>query len=183
MWAAQDAKSRPWTKKTPFKVCRAFARTLGIPATLRPLTSYVPTSNELTPEILDFLTVGTRTGKLAYTAGDGRPLVAPIWFTIDDGDVVFNTGSTTAKGKSLQRDGRVALAVDLVEPPYAFVQIQGTVEISRVVTDARRIATLLGARYMGAERAEEYGARNGVPGELTVRIKASKVISVFDMTA
>ncbi len=142
----------------------------------------MPTANELTAEIIDFLTVGTRTGKLAYTASDGRPLVAPVWFTIDGGDIVFNTGSTTAKSKSLQRDGRVALTVDLEAPPYAFVQVQGTVEISHDPVEARRIATILGERYMGAERAAEYGARNGVPGELTVRIKASKVNSNFNLT-
>ncbi len=35
---------------------------------------------------------------------------------------------------------------------------------------------------MGAERAEEFGKRNGVPGELTVRIRPTKVISLFNAT-
>ncbi len=34
---------------------------------------------------------------------------------------------------------------------------------------------------MGAERAEEYGRRNGVPGELVVRIRPTKVIKAFDV--
>jgi hypothetical protein len=33
---------------------------------------------------------------------------------------------------------------------------------------------------MGAERADEFGKRNGVPGELVVRIKPTKVIADFD---
>jgi PPOX class probable F420-dependent enzyme len=134
------------------------------------------------PEERDFLLTATRTGKLGYTASDGRPLVAPIWFVIDDGDVVFNTRSTTAKGKALARDPRVVLCVDLEEPPYAFVQIQGIAELVDDPAEARRTATLSGARYMGPDRAEEMGERNGVPGELTVRIKATKVVSHFNMT-
>lgn len=138
-------------------------------------------TSELTPEISAFLLEGTRTAKLGYTAADGRPLVAPVWFTLDDGDIVFCTGATTAKGKSLQRDGRVVVCVDLQEPPYAFVQVQGVVELSGDVADSLRISTIVGGRYMGADRAEEFGRRNGVPGELTVRVKATKVISAFNM--
>jgi PPOX class probable F420-dependent enzyme len=147
----------------------------------------MPPENEESPatlsdEVRDFLLTGTRTGKLGYTASDGRPLVAPIWFVIDDGDIVFNTAATTAKGKALARDPRVVLLVDLEEPPYAFVQVQGIAEVIDDVTETRRTATILGGRYMGADRAEEFGKRNAVPGELTVRIKATKVISQFNVS-
>jgi hypothetical protein len=43
------------------------------------------------PEIDAFLAVGTRTGKLAYVGMDGRPLVTPVWFIVEDGCIVFNT--------------------------------------------------------------------------------------------
>ena len=36
-------------------------------------------------------------------------------------------------------------------------------------------------RYMGADRAEEYGRRNGVPGELVVRIRPTKVRKAFKL--
>ena len=49
--------------------------------------------------------------------------------------------------------------------------------------EVRRIATMCGARYMGAERAEEFGARNGVTGELGIWIEPSKVIASLDVTA
>jgi hypothetical protein len=35
---------------------------------------------------------------------------------------------------------------------------------------------------MGAERAEEFGKRNGVPGELVVRLRPVKVLSDFDIS-
>jgi len=40
----------------------------------------------------------------------------------------------------------------------------------------------IGVRYMGAERGEEFGRRNAVPGELLVRLTPAKVIGVGDLT-
>ena len=139
--------------------------------------------DHLSPEAVDFLSAGTRTGKLAWTAADGRPLVAPVWFVVEDGELVFNTGKETAKGRAVRRDPRVAVCVDLEESPYAFVQVQGTATISEDPDELVRTATAIGARYMGADRAEEFGRRNGVPGELVVRLRPTKVNAVFDMTA
>jgi hypothetical protein len=34
---------------------------------------------------------------------------------------------------------------------------------------------------MGAERADEFGTRNGVPGELVVRLRPVKVVAGFDL--
>ena len=134
------------------------------------------------PEISAFLSAGTRTGKLAYNGADGRPLVAPIWFVVEDGVLIFNTGKDTAKGKALARDPRATLCVDLEEAPYAFVQVQGNAELSEDPGELVRTATAIAARYMGAERAEEYGKRNGVPGELVVVLRPTKVIAAFNLT-
>jgi PPOX class probable F420-dependent enzyme len=139
--------------------------------------------DHLSAEAVDFLSAGTRTGKLGWAAADGRPLVAPVWFVVEDGELVFTTGKETAKGRAVRRDPRLAICVDLEQPPYGFVQIQGTATISEDPDELVRTATAIGERYMGAERAEEFGRRNGVPGELVVRLRPTKVISVFDMTA
>jgi len=53
-----------------------------------------------------FLQAGTRTGKLGYIGADGRPLVAPVWFIVEDGCIVFNTGKQTVKGRALAREPR-----------------------------------------------------------------------------
>jgi PPOX class probable F420-dependent enzyme len=139
------------------------------------------------PDVCAFLSHGTRTGKLGWTARDGRPLVAPIWFLLEgegeDSTLVFNTGAETAKGRALARDPRVVLCVDLEEPPFAFVQVQGTVTLSSDPDELLRTATALGARYMGEDRAAEFGQRNAVPGELVVRITPTKVVATLDITA
>lgn len=142
---------------------------------------------DFSPGLRAFLSAGTRTGKLAFTAKDGRPLVAPVWFVVegpdDDPVLVFNTGSTTAKGRALARDPRVALCVDVQEPPYAFAQVQGTVTLSEDPAELVRTATAIGARYMGADRAEEFGRRNGVPGELVVLLRPTRVVADLEVTA
>lgn len=99
------------------------------------------------PEINAFLAAGTRTGKLAYVGMDGRPLVTPVWFIVEDGCIVFNTFRKSAKARALDRDPRVTLCTDLEEPPYAFVQVQGEAELSEDPGELLRIATMIAARY------------------------------------
>jgi PPOX class probable F420-dependent enzyme len=129
----------------------------------------------------DFVMTGTRTGKLAVTRPDGRPHVTPIWFVLDGDDVVLTTDETGVKGKALRRDSRAALCVDHQEPPYSFVLIEGLATLSGDLDELCRWSTVIGGRYMGAERAEEFGARNGVPGELLVRLRITKVVGQNDV--
>jgi PPOX class probable F420-dependent enzyme len=134
------------------------------------------------PGVADFLSQGTRTGKLSWLSASGRPLVAPVWFIVDGDSLVFNTNKDTAKGRALARDPRVSLCVDLEEPPYAFVQVQGEAELSEEPAELLRTATAIAARYMGAGQAEEFGKRNAVPGELVVRLRPARVLVNFDIT-
>jgi PPOX class probable F420-dependent enzyme len=135
------------------------------------------------PEVHNFLSEGTRTGKLAYTNAAGRVLVAPIWYIVEDGDLIFNTGADTVKGKFLVRERQATICVDLEQPPYAFVQVQGTAELSNDPEELLRTATAIAARYVGPDRAEAFGERNAVPGELVVRLRPTKVLAAFDMIA
>lgn len=131
--------------------------------------------------VRDFLMHGTRTGKVAWVAADGAPHVAPIWFVIDGDDIVFNTGADTGKGRALAREGRASLVVDDEAPPYSFVKVDGSITLHDDLDEVRRLATVIGGRYMGLDRAEEFGERNGVPGELVVRLHPSKVTAAFDI--
>jgi PPOX class probable F420-dependent enzyme len=122
------------------------------------------------------------TGKLATVRADGRPHVAPVWYVVDDdGTIVFNTGESTVKGRNLRRDPRVSLCVDDERPPFSFVLLEGIVTLSDDLDEVRRWATRIGGRYMGEDRAEEYGARNGVPGELVARLLPERIVSAMDL--
>jgi PPOX class probable F420-dependent enzyme len=130
-----------------------------------------------------FLSEGTRTGKLATTRADGRPHVAPVWFLLDGNDLVFNTGKDSVKGKSLLRDGRVAVCVDDDRAPYAFALVEGRAVISEEPSAVKEWATRIAARYVGQELAVTYGERNGVAGELLVRVRIAKITAVADLAA
>jgi PPOX class probable F420-dependent enzyme len=129
-----------------------------------------------------FLSHGTRTGKLATVRADGRPHVAPIWFVLDGDDLVFNTGADTLKGNALRRDPRVTICVDDEQPPFAFVMIEGTVTLSDDVDAMLPWSTAIGGRYMGEDRADEFGRRNAVPGELLVRLSPSTIVAKADIS-
>ncbi|MGP4001023.1 PPOX class F420-dependent oxidoreductase [Streptomyces sp. 8N706] len=124
-----------------------------------------------------FVTQGTRTAKLATVRPGGGPHIAPVWFLLDGDDLLFTTGRNTVKGRNLAHDNRVAICMDDDRPPFAFATLFGRAELSGDVPEVRKWATRIAARYMGADRAEEYGARNGVPGELLVRVRIDRAVA------
>ena len=133
-------------------------------------------------EIHDFLVEGQRTAKVATTRADGRPHVAPVWFVLDGDDVVFMTGADTVKGKSLARDPRLSVAVDLEVPPYSFVILEGTATLTEDLEVMLPISLRLARRYVSADQAEQFGRRNAVPGEVLVRMTPTKIVAFADLT-
>ena len=134
-------------------------------------------------EVRAFLLAGTRTGKLATVRKNGRSHVAPIWYDLDGDDLVFMTWHTSVKAKNIQRDLRVSICVDEESPPYSFVIIEGDTTISEDAEERLYWATRIGGRYMGEDHAEAYGRRNGVEGELIVRVSPTKIIAKRNVSA
>ncbi|MET7365810.1 PPOX class F420-dependent oxidoreductase [Streptomyces sp. NPDC005566] len=130
-----------------------------------------------------FLSEGTRTAKISTVRADGSPHIAPVWFLLDGDDLVFNTGKESVKGRNMARDGRVSICVDDDRPPFAFAVLRGRADLSEDLAELRHWATRIAGRYMGAEAAEEFGARNGVAGELVVRVHIDKVLAMADMAS
>ena len=132
-------------------------------------------------EVRDFLRHGTRTAKVATSGPGGTPHVMPVWFVLDGEELVFTTAGDSVKGRNLRRDPRAAVVVDEEVAPYAFVHIRGSVTLSEDREELLRLATAIGSRYMGADRAAEFGRRNAVPGELLVRLRPKRVIAEADL--
>lgn len=121
------------------------------------------------------------TAKMAVVRADGRPHVTPVWIALDGDDIVFTTHSTGVKATSIRREPRVCLAVDDERPPFSFVMVEGVAELSEDLDAVRHWAGVVGGRYMGRDRIEEFAARNGVPGELLVRITPTHVAYARDL--
>lgn len=134
-------------------------------------------------EYTEFLTTPARCGKLATVREDGRPHVVPIWFVLDGENLIFTAWHTSIKVKNILRDGRVAICIDEDTPPYHYVLIEGHAELMDSSPEAgKHWAGLIGGRYMGQDRAQEFGERNGVEGEWVFRLIPEKVIAYKDMT-
>jgi PPOX class probable F420-dependent enzyme len=126
----------------------------------------------------DFLaSLPAHTAKVATVRSDGRPHVAPVWIALDGDDIVFTTGATTVKGRSLRHEPRVCISVDDERPPFSFVVIDGIATLSDDAGELRHWAAVISGRYMGEDKAEAYGRRNAVPGELVVRVTPTHVVA------
>ncbi len=142
-------------------------------------------------EIKRFLKQGTFTGKLATVKEDGSPHVVPIWFVLQDdgsrkgkiGDILLTTGNTSIKARNIQRDNRVSISVDDQPPPFSFVAVHGTAKIQNPNnSELLRWATKIAERYMGKDKAKEYGKLNSSEGAVLVRIKPRKIIAEKDIS-
>ncbi len=122
-----------------------------------------------------------RTAKLAVTRRDGSPHVAPVWVDLDGDEIVFMTSADTIKGKSILRDGRVALCFDDERPPFSFVTVSGTTSTSTEPAELLYWATRIAARYMGEALAEQYGRRNALSPEMVVRVTPTDVVAKLDV--
>ncbi len=136
---------------------------------------------QLTAEHKHFLMDQVRTAKLATVRKDGRPHVTPVWFELDGDILIFTTWHTTIKAINIRRDGRVCLCVDDEQPPFSYIQIDGTATLSADSAELKYWSTRIGGRYMGEELAEAYGKRNSVEGELLVRVTPANVIFIKDV--
>lgn len=127
-------------------------------------------------EIRSFMGTGSKTGKLATIRADGSPHVTPIWFTFDNdtGDLVFMTFHSSLKARNLARDPRVSVCVDDEAYPFAWARLDGTATTS--TRDLVHWATETSRRYVGDDRADAYGARNGVDGELVVHVRPTRIV-------
>lgn len=139
---------------------------------------------KMTPEeVREFLLEMPRTAKIATVREDGRPHVAPIWFDLDGDTLVFTTWHESVKATNIARDGQVCLCIDDEVPPFAFAIIEGEVTISDNLDELRQWATRIGGRYMGPDLAKAYGQRNGVEGELLVRVTPTKIVAQKNIAA
>lgn len=142
--------------------CDAICRAHGGETTL---TEHVWFNRRNSPPFypnVDTLTQAGIDAQMETIRADGRPHVAPIWFALDGEALFFTTWHTTVKAANLKRDPRVCLVVDDEMPPFAFVQYEGVAHFVEDPAALLHWATIIGGRYMGADKAEAFGKRNSV---------------------
>lgn len=133
-------------------------------------------------ECFDFLVARPRTAKIATARPDGRPHVTPIWFALDDEDLIFTTWHESVKAVNLAANPWVSICIDDDAPPFTFVKLDGTATVSTNPDALRFWATRIARRYMGEAQAEAYGQRNSVDGELLVRVTVTALMGRDDVS-
>lgn len=133
-------------------------------------------------EILAYIDEKPRTAHIATVRKDGRPHVSVIWIIRDGDEIVFTTWHTSVKGRTLARTGQAALSIDDFMSDASYVAIEGMVTIDPDPEASRYWAGRIGGRYMGEDRAEEFGKRNGVPGEVVCRLRPTHMSGMRGVT-
>lgn len=123
-----------------------------------------------------FLQSGTRTGHVAIVVDGGRPHVTPVWFVLDDDDVMFITRADSVKAKALAATHRAAISVDEPRAPYAFVMVDGIVSLSRDPGALRRWAVPIAQRY--ATDVSATVARSSGPDRVLVRVTPVNTVAI-----
>ena len=102
---------------------------------------------------------------VATVGRDGTPQVTPVWVDYDGTYVRFNTARGRAKQRNLDRNPKVALAIQDPENPYRYLQVRGRVA-ERTEAGADAHIDALAKKYLGQDR---YPYRQ--PGEVRVMFK------------
>jgi len=100
-------------------------------------------------EVQEFLSSGAKVLQVASIGKDGMPHLAPMWFTMDDGRVVFRSFTKSQKIVNLARDPRITVLVETGDT-YATLQgvmIKGRAELIADPSYVLEIYGRLAARY------------------------------------
>jgi PPOX class probable F420-dependent enzyme len=107
---------------------------------------------------------------LATVMEDGSPQVSPIWITMEDGNITFNTALGRLKEKNMRRDPRVAISVADRNDIYDRVTIRGRVLEMIDGEVAERQIDDLARKYLGTD----YPWRK--PGEDRLKVVVEPVV-------
>ncbi len=95
-------------------------------------------------EIDEFLSSGAKVLQVATLGKDGAPHQAPMWFTMDDGRIVFRSFTKSQKIVNLERDPRLSV---LVETGASYAELKGVMirGTATLVSDPEYVLKIYGA--------------------------------------
>ncbi len=115
---------------------------------------------------------GLHVGVLAVERSEGPPLITPIWYRYSPGgEVEFNTERTSEKARLLELSGRASLCAQSEALPYAYVTVEGPVELNETTRQAR---VELAVRYLGEEMGKAYVDSTAAVDDVLVRLSPQR---------
>ena len=126
---------------------------------------------EIPPHVTTFL------GKpmvavLATIGRSGQPQATPVWFLVEDGQILINTSRGRVKLRNMEANPQVVLTIVDPDNPYNYVQIRGRAvrfDWERGPGDIDRLSL----RYRG--RPYAYPPTDGPQNRVTVLIAPDRI--------
>lgn len=100
---------------------------------------------------------------------DGSIQQTVIWYLLEGDEARFSLGAESTKAKNLRRSGVVTLTI---EAGARYLTLSGVGSVEPPDAELRR---RLATRYLGAERAEEWLARQQERARASVRVALRRV--------
>jgi hypothetical protein len=113
-------------------------------------------AGSMTVEEREAFLADVHVGVLAIDEPGRGPLALPVWYQFVDGVVVVGMDGDSLKARLLRAAGRATLVAQTEAPPYAYVSVEGPVEVVPDRRDDNDMAT----RYLGPELGAWYGENN-----------------------
>ncbi len=114
-------------------------------------------------------------GVLAVERADGPPLAVPVWYRYSPGGVVeLTTEAGSVKGRLLAAAGRASLCAQQEAFPYAYVTVEGPVEVAEATVEVR---VAIASRYLGDELGRAY-AEDTAGDQVVVRLAPERWFAV-----
>ncbi len=112
---------------------------------------------------------------IATIEPDGQPQLSVVWVTREGDDVLVSTVEGRRKHRNLVADPRATLLVYSRSDPYAYVEVRGTVTMTR--DGGPELIDRLARDYRGVDR---YAGDDGTDNvRVVVRLTPDKVITRF----
>ncbi len=73
------------------------------------------------------------------------------------------------------------MSADQPRHPYAFVHVEGPVEIDDDIDRFRPWTRIISAKYVPDDEVDAYTERNATAGEVLVRLRPETIVAVADM--
>jgi PPOX class probable F420-dependent enzyme len=119
---------------------------------------------------------GVHVGVLAVERSGRGPLSLPIWYWVEDGEVLLSMDHTSLKAQLVEAAGRATLTVQDEAPPYKYVAVEGPVRIEPGPHDVMALAT----RYLGEEFGAMYAEANPNTEQSAVARLTPETWNTFD---
>jgi PPOX class probable F420-dependent enzyme len=115
---------------------------------------------------------GVHIAVLAVAREDGPPLVTPVWYRYSPGgDIELNTARDSEKARLLTAAGRASLCAQSEALPYAYVTVEGPIELAETTADARED---IAVRYLGDELGAAYVTSTADVDDVIVRLRPER---------